>query len=105
VGGADHLRKERASALAIETERSRMRLAVDKKELIKVADAAELWERAIERYRGKMIASIGIGARRCIGLRTIAEANSVLEEIIHEALRELVSAGRESKNGDGPHSE
>lgn len=102
VGGADALRVERAAALQIATERERIALARDKRELVSVTEVGRLFENAVGTFKEKMLAGVGRAGGRLLGARTQAQANSVVEEVILDALSAMSQIGNdwiESANG------
>src|SRR5467141_1790843 len=60
--------------------------------VIPVDEAARMWEDVIARMRARMIASIGSFAPRAVGLRSVKEANALLEEAVYSALSNAMAA-------------
>lgn len=92
---------ERTRAMRADASKKEIELARLMGELIPVEDAAAMWEEAIERIRSSMLASVSANARRVVGVKTIAEANTVLEEIVHKALAAAAAVSEEIEDGSG----
>ena len=97
VGGADALRKERAASLSADTELRLLALAERRRELVPVEVAARMFDEAVTTFRAKMLAGIHKTGIRVLGARTQAQANAMVEEVIHDALRSVAAVGRELK--------
>ena len=92
---------ERARATRAQADLREIDLAKARGELLPVDDAVRIWEESLSRIRARFMALIASSAVRAVGLRSVPEATALLEEIVHQALSEIVAVGEEIDAGSG----
>lgn len=84
ISESDRSRLER-----IKADRAEFELKEKKDEYLPIVDAMTVWGKIIEAFRGKILAIPKRTALIIVGCKSVAEAEDILERVIHEALKEL----------------
>lgn len=77
--------------LEAEAELKELELAHKRGNLVTLDEAEAEFQKILAQLRATLVASPGKFAPRLVGLRTMAEAMSALESIVHEVMDQLVS--------------
>jgi len=91
---------ERARLAGVNADIRELELAQLRGELVEVEAIGKLWDKAIERLRARMLASVGDLAVQCVGLETKAEAHSILLGIVRDALTGAAATAADVNEGD-----
>jgi phage terminase Nu1 subunit (DNA packaging protein) len=94
VDGAD-MAAERLRVLQADRALKEMELARRRGEVVEVDIAAAMWEKAVEKMRARMLASVSAGAVKWAAGTSRAEAHRLLVGIVHDALGEVAAIGDE----------
>lgn len=89
---------ERARATRATADLRELELSKARGELIRVDDAARIWEDALGRMRARMMSSIGSYAPRVVEVVRLEDARQLVEDLVYGALREVVGVGEEIEN-------
>jgi phage terminase Nu1 subunit (DNA packaging protein) len=93
AGGAASLEVERARLARAQTEKAQLDLELKRGQLLPVGEITRVWGNITAAIRAKLLALPQAAAERCVeeAAHGAAAVQQVLEETIHEALRELGS--------------
>jgi hypothetical protein len=83
------LTQERAALARAQTELTELRVARERGELLDRSAVVGAWQSAISAARGRLLSIPTKVAGRVLAARTLAEAEAILQEQIHDTLTEL----------------
>jgi hypothetical protein len=76
---------------AAKADLAELDLAEKRGQLVRIADVCKDYGAMLERLRGKLLNAPGKYAPRIVGIRTLAQARAVLEDLVRELMVELHS--------------
>jgi hypothetical protein len=83
--------KHRAEREKAQAGLAKLKLQERKRQLIPTERAMQAWGGVIQRCRARLLAIPNRAAPLMLGVKTLAEGQTILQELIHEALSELAN--------------